>query len=137
MEETICIAELLAKRPLKQGEAEKIKKLLEVYSAEDVQKAIEVTFQNNGKLLLQYAETVLKSWGTKYKKIDFSNLPDQELYENYLTIKTAFVECGCNENLVNAYISCTTEIACRYFDEKGLYNRKAREELLSHILKGR
>ena len=135
MNEIFLIAETLCKRPLKQDEAAKIKELFESYSAEQIEEAIEVAFKQTGKMSLPYAEQLLKSWGAKYKKIDFSVLPDEELYQNYITIKVALGEHGRTENLVNAYISCTTEIACRYFDEKGLYNRKAKEELLSHIQK--
>lgn len=45
-------------------------------------------------------------------------------------LKVALSEAGHTENIVNAYISCTTEICMRYFDEHGLIDRKAREELL-------
>lgn len=142
MEETIFFAEQLCKRPLKQEEAEKIKKLLESYSEEQVEEAIEATYYNTGKLNIRYTETVLEAWEKESRakdrqKISFADMPDKELYEHYLTIKVALGEHGHTENLINAYVSCTTEIACRYFDEKGLFDRKAREELLSRILKER
>lgn len=66
---------------------------------------------------------------------EYRNMTDQELHEQYITLKVALKEYGYTENLVNAYISCTTEIACRYFDEKGIYDRKAREELVKRMIK--
>lgn len=65
---------------------------------------------------------------------DYRTMTDKELHEYYITLKVALGEYGHTENLVNAYVSCTTEIACRYFDEKGLFNRKAREELLKDLI---
>ncbi len=61
------------------------------------------------------------------------DLTDKQLLEKYGCLKVALSENGHTENVVNAYISCTTEICMRYFDEHGLIDRKAREELLKDV----
>lgn len=60
-------------------------------------------------------------------------LTDKQLLEKYGCLKVALSENGQTENIINAYISCTTEICMRYFDEHGLIDRKAREELLKEV----
>lgn len=62
------------------------------------------------------------------------NMTDQDLLERYMGLKVALSEHGHTENIVNAYISCTTEICMRYFDDRKLVNREARKELLKKYL---
>lgn len=61
---------------------------------------------------------------------NLKNLTNQELLERFAGLKVALVEQGHTENVVSAYITCTTEICMRYFNEHGLVDQEAREELL-------
>ena len=44
-------------------------------------------------------------------------------------LKVLMAEQGRTENIVDAYITCTTEICMKYFDERGLADLGAREKI--------
>lgn len=60
-------------------------------------------------------------------------MTDQELLERYMGLKVLLSEHGKTENIVDAYITCTTEICMRYFADHGLVDRKAREKIKEEI----
>ena len=64
----------------------------------------------------------------------YESMTDQELHERYIAAKVALHECWHTEQLINAYISITTEICLRYFDERGLENRENRKKIIDDIL---
>lgn len=83
MEETLYFAEQLSRRNLTKAEMEKIKELVETYSKNSVQDALEKTFQMTGKLFLEYAEEILKA---KAK----AKMPDKEQEQIYLLMNGLF-----------------------------------------------
>ena len=56
-------------------------------------------------------------------------MTDRELLERYMGLKVLMAEQGRTENIVDAYITCTTEICMKYFDERGLADLGAREKI--------
>ena len=60
-------------------------------------------------------------------------MTDRELLERYMGLKVLMAEQGRTENIVDAYITCTTEICMRSFADHGLVDRKAREKIKEEI----
>lgn len=60
-------------------------------------------------------------------------MTDKELFERYIELKVALSEYGYTENIINAYLSCTTEICMRYFNDKDFVDREARKELMRDL----
>lgn len=71
---------------------------------------------------------------TEFVCMAFERMTDAELYATFMAIKGVINECGMHEKSMKEYMQISTEIALRYFDEKGLYDRKARDELMKQIL---
>lgn len=65
--------------------------------------------------------------------MNYRNMSDAELYATFMAIKGVIDECGMHEKSMKEYMQISTEIALRYFNEKGLYDRKARDELMKQI----
>ena len=69
----------------------------------------------------------------KVQMMEFRNMSDTELHATFVAIKGVIDECGMHEKSMKEYMQISTEIALRYFNEKGLYDRKARDELMKQI----
>lgn len=67
--------------------------------------------------------------------INYREMTDKELFEFYSALKTQLhlINYETDKKLIGSYLSCTSEIAMRYFDEHRIIDRRARDELISNI----
>ena len=65
--------------------------------------------------------------------MDFKNMTDEELLQMYRDVKGVINECGRHEKSGKVYDLLTTEIANRYFSEKGLIDLEARAKMLTEL----
>lgn len=61
-------------------------------------------------------------------------MSDNQLHESYCTLKVALKEVGNKEKIMSAFADCSTEIARRYFDSKGITDTKFRKEFVENMI---
>ena len=139
IQELLYAVQSYFKRPLKASEVETLRFWVENcgYSSREIEIAIEKSIEN-GKKSFPYISKVLESNHEAYlqkknSKFDFKAMSDAELYTSYITVKGVINECGRHEKSGKVYDLLTTEIANRYFSEKGLIDLEARAKMLTEL----